>query len=142
MMCQLSALARELYSETCCHGYIHQKLLRCYRHCRCKTANAHASTVLESFLLDICALPKDHSMSRAHCHSTLTQVSLLGRSPHTIARMTLPIKRDGHWNSFQFADNMAPLSVTGTVIARSAIIDLFAGPVMCEHRLENTVCLT
>ena len=110
--------------------------------CKCKTANAHAPTVLESFLLDKCALPKHHRMSRAHCHSTLAQLLVLGRSPHTIARMTLTIKRDGNWSSFQLADNIAPLSVTGTVIAPSARIDLFAGPVMCEYRLENTVCLT
>ena len=37
-----------------------------------------------------------------------------------IARMTLTIKLDGNWNSFQLANNTPPLSVTGSVIAPSA----------------------
>ena len=37
-----------------------------------------------------------------------------------IARMTLTIKLDGNWNSFQLANNTPPLSVTGNVIAPSA----------------------
>ena len=37
-----------------------------------------------------------------------------------IARMTLTIKLDGNWSSFQLASNTPPLSVTGSVIAPSA----------------------
>jgi hypothetical protein len=37
-----------------------------------------------------------------------------------IARMTLTIKLDGNWSSFQLANNTPPLSVTGSVIAPSA----------------------
>ena len=37
-----------------------------------------------------------------------------------IARMTLTIKLDGNWNSFQLANNTPPLGVTGSVIAHSA----------------------
>lgn len=39
-----------------------------------------------------------------------------------IARMTLTIKLDRNWNSFQLANNTPPLSVTGSVIAPSARI--------------------
>ena len=38
----------------------------------------------------------------------------------TVARMTLTIKLDGNWSSFQLANNTPPLSVTGSVIAPSA----------------------
>ena len=37
-----------------------------------------------------------------------------------IASMTLTIKLDGNWSSFQLANNTPPLSVTGSVIAPSA----------------------
>ena len=43
-------------------------------------------------------------------------------APIKIARMTLTIKLDGNWNSFQLANNTPPLSVTGSVIAPSARI--------------------
>ena len=43
-----------------------------------------------------------------------------------IARMTLTIKLDRNWSSFQLANNTPPLSVTGSVIAPSARIDGFA----------------
>ena len=41
-------------------------------------------------------------------------------APIKIARMTLTIKLDGNWSSFQLANNTPPLSVTGNVIAPSA----------------------
>ena len=37
-----------------------------------------------------------------------------------IARMTLTIKRDGNWSSFQLANSALPLSVTSSAIAPSA----------------------
>jgi hypothetical protein len=40
-----------------------------------------------------------------------------------IARMTLTIKLDGNWNSFQLANSAPPLSVTDSAIAPSARID-------------------
>ena len=43
-------------------------------------------------------------------------------APLKIARMTLTIKLDGNWSSFQLANNTPPLSVTGSVIAPSARI--------------------
>ena len=41
-------------------------------------------------------------------------------APVKIARMTLTIKLDRNWSSFQLANNTHPLSVTGSVIAPSA----------------------
>jgi len=79
--------------------------------------------------------------SRAHCHLTLAQLYLWAEARINIARMILTIKLDENWNGFQVANTTPPLSVTGIVSARSARIDLVAGPVMCEHRLENTGCL-
>ena len=37
-----------------------------------------------------------------------------------IARMTLTIKLDGNWSSFQLANSTPPLSVTGSAVAPSA----------------------
>ena len=42
-----------------------------------------------------------------------------------IARMTLTIKRDGNWSSFQLANSALPLSVTSSAIAPSARMSLF-----------------
>ena len=47
---------------------------------------------------------------------------LLGRSPHKIARMTLTVKLDRNWSSFQLANSAPPLSVTDSAIAPSARI--------------------
>ena len=41
-----------------------------------------------------------------------------------IARMTLTIKLDGNWSSFQLANSAPPLSVTDSAIAPSARINL------------------
>ena len=44
-----------------------------------------------------------------------------------IARMTLTIKRDGNWSSFQLANSALPLSVTSSAIAPSARMKTTAG---------------
>ena len=41
-----------------------------------------------------------------------------------IARMTLTIKLDRNWNSFQLANSTPPLSVTDSAIAPSARIEM------------------
>ena len=48
-----------------------------------------------------------------------------------VARMTLTIKLDRHWNSFKLASSALPLSVTDSAIAPSARM-----PVHCEARLH------
>ena len=45
-----------------------------------------------------------------------------------IARMTLTIKLDRNWSSFQLANSAPPLSVTGSAIAPSARMDMMARP--------------
>ena len=43
-------------------------------------------------------------------------------APIKIARMTLTVKLDGNWSSFQLANSAPPLSVTDSAIAPSARI--------------------
>ena len=64
-----------------------------------------------------------------------------------IARMTLTIKLDGNWNSFQLANNTPPLGVTGSVIAPSARIEVCVAPSGCCGKvfvqlLESMVLIT
>ena len=44
-------------------------------------------------------------------------------APIKIARMTLTIKLDGNWSSFQLANSAPPLCVTDSAIAPSARIN-------------------
>ena len=46
--------------------------------------------------------------------------SCWAEAPIKIARMTLTIKLDGNWSSFQLANSAPPLSVTDSAIAPSA----------------------
>ena len=61
-------------------------------------------------------------------HSVTAQWTLgpltLGRSPRKIARMTLTVKLDWNWSSFQLANSAPPLSVTDSAIAPSARMQL------------------
>ena len=47
--------------------------------------------------------------------------------------MTLTIKLDGNWSSFQLANNTPPLSVTGSVIAPSARMSCSRGLDLAAH---------
>jgi len=49
-----------------------------------------------------------------------------------IARMTLTVKLDGNWSSFQLANSAPPLSVTDSAIAPSARMQEKVGEV-CLH---------
>jgi hypothetical protein len=60
--------------------------------------------------------PEDTTMLRTHPAVS----ECWAEAPIKIARMTLTIKLDGNWSSFQLANNTPPLSVTGSVIAPSA----------------------
>ena len=55
-------------------------------------------------------------------HSTLKDCSgnCWAEAPIKIARMTLTIKLDGNWSSFQLANSAPPLCVTDSAIAPSA----------------------
>jgi hypothetical protein len=52
-------------------------------------------------------------------------------APIKIARMTLTIKLDGNWSSFQLANSAPPLSVTDSAIAPSARIDTLEDNLVC-----------
>ena len=51
---------------------------------------------------------------------TLAGAHCWAEAPIKIARMTLTIKLDGNWSSFQLANSTPPLSVTDSAIAPSA----------------------
>jgi hypothetical protein len=58
-----------------------------------------------------------------------------------IARMTLTIKLDGNWSSFQLANSAPPLSVTDSAIAPSARINKLPGILRSEKLFEAATCL-
>ena len=61
--------------------------------------------------------------SSAHVQASALASSVANcwaEAPIKIARMTLTIKLDGNWSSFQLANSTPPLSVTGSAIAPSA----------------------
>ena len=55
-----------------------------------------------------------------HCPSRAVAPLRWAEAPIKIARMTLTIKLDGNWSSFQLANSAPPLSVTDSAIAPSA----------------------
>ena len=52
--------------------------------------------------------------------------------------MTLTIKRDGNWSSFQLANSALPLSVTSSAIAPSARMQTHAGIIKLEKHSDFT----
>ena len=70
--------------------------------------------------------PSPHALSMGDpCHTLRRHAfafPTLGRSPRKIARMTLTVKLDWNWSSFQLANSAPPLSVTDSAIAPSARI--------------------
>lgn len=60
-----------------------------------------------------------------------------------IARMTLTIKLDGNWSSFQLANSAPPLSVTDSAIAPSArmILEQFLTQLYQTHPLPSLCAL-
>jgi len=66
-------------------------------------------------------------------------------APIKIARMTLTIKLDGNWSSFQLANSAPPLSVTGSATAPSARMTDFrqlglCRPGLCKGVILQTAC--
>ena len=67
--------------------------------------------------------------SSAHVQASALASSVANcwaEAPIKIARMTLTIKLDGNWSSFQLANSTPPLSVTDSAIAPSARVHLQA----------------
>ena len=60
-------------------------------------------------------------------HTLATEFINWAEARLKIARMTLTIKRDGNWSSFQLANSALPLSVTSSAIAPSARMPCLAG---------------
>ena len=58
-------------------------------------------------------------------------------APIKIARMTLTIKLDGNWSSFQLANSAPPLSVTGSAIAPSARMRLASTEPCQPHGVDG-----
>ena len=75
--------------------------------------------------------------TRSHLHACVLTLAPSSNSwaeaRIKIARMTLTIKLDRNWSSFQLANNTPPLSVTGSVIAPSARMQ---GEVLCARMAE------
>ena len=63
------------------------------------------------------------AVRRPHVH-----ISHWAEARLKIARVTLTIKLDGNWSSFQLANSAPPLSVTDSAIAPSARISQYHGP--------------
>ena len=57
-------------------------------------------------------------------------------APIKIARMTLTIKLNGNWNSFQLANSTPPLSVTDSAIAPSARMPVDSPAYMNKYRMS------
>ena len=63
-------------------------------------------------------------------------------APVKIARMTLTIKLDGNWSSFQLANSAPPLSVTDSAIAPSARMQhSWRGSKPKKHEFKQGPCL-
>jgi hypothetical protein len=63
-----------------------------------------------------------HASKHIHTHTSagILRVERWAEAHIKIARMTLTIKLDRNWNSFQLANSAPPLSVTDSAIAPSA----------------------
>ena len=68
---------------------------------------------------DISGIPVARTHALAFNHFICTK-QCWAEAPIKIARMTLTIKLDGNWSSFQLANSAPPLSVTDSAIAPSA----------------------
>ena len=98
--------------ETCWRWYICKRVNR-----RCMERQHHA-------------LQKQHHALRSNLAlSIINKASWKVRWAEArikITRMTLTIKRDRNWSSFQLANSAPPLSVTGSAIALSARMEIFS----------------
>jgi hypothetical protein len=80
--------------------------------------------------------PEDTTMLRTHPAVS----ECWAEAPIKIARMTLTIKLDGNWSSFQLANNTPPLSVTGSVIAPSARMSAREALERYEQSMQSSQC--
>ena len=74
-----------------------------------------------------CARPGARGVLLSKCVIFIT-TSRWAEAPIQIARMTLTIKLDRNWSSFQLANSAPPLSVTDSAIAPSARMQVYTVP--------------
>ena len=73
--------------------------------------------------------PTSGSSAHVQAYAFVSSVAdCWAEAPIKIARMTLTIKLDGNWSSFQLANSAPPLSVTGSATAPSARMRSCDGP--------------
>ena len=100
-----------------------QALTQTYMHIQKQTkTTAHPQTHTQT-----------HRHTRTHAHTQIEHYKNWAEAHIKIARMTLTIKLDRNWSSFQLANSAPPLSVTDSAIAPSARINTW------EH-LDETNC--
>ena len=76
--------------------------------------------VLASFQFCVISITCVHVVVMTSTQWALRQTIRWAEARIKIARMTLTIKLDGNWSSFQLANSAPPLSVTDSAIAPSA----------------------
>ena len=102
-----------------------QSLLQGHRGGNCENNSQVTSTTWASEL-NYCTIAKETPDKKRHgCNLFQTNVSAddlfdWAEAHIKIARMTLTIKLDRNWSSFQLANSAPPLSVTDSAIAPSA----------------------
>ena len=87
---------------------------------RIHSFRTYIHTLMESHANSTCLVHVCTHTAIMCCYNSIRIDVRWAEAPIKIARMTLTIKLDGNWNSFQLANNTPPLSVTGSVIAPSA----------------------
>jgi len=104
-------------------------------HCRSDPVQVQSTSGAPSLL------PSKLLVCAVHCFYELPAIvpKCWAEAPIKIARMTLTIKLDGNWNSFQLANSAPPLSVTGSATAPSARMLYFRRLGLCRPGLCQEV---
>ena len=98
-------------------------VLRARSQCSCGSCHAGRMLHLEYMRAGSPRAPTAGTHTHAHADVCCRKVQCVLRWAEAhikIARMTLTIKLDGNWSSFQLANSAPPLSVTDSAIAPSA----------------------
>ena len=100
----------------CVHACVRARVRACVRACVHACALAYMCVCVHVRLcLSVYA-------RKYMCESQGPNAECWAEAPIKIARMTLTVKLDGNWSSFQLANSAPPLSVTDSAIAPSARI--------------------
>ena len=111
--------------------YLEPKWLRCPHMCICLDLAdevVHFSSTLNLYTLrhenyrGVETTRNNADLKHSHTTCAISYALCWAEARVKIARMTLTIKFDGNWSSFQLANSAPPLSVTDSAIAPSARI--------------------